>query len=133
MTLDASPTLHSTFQIVDYLTFYFKFDVQSLHSIHQIKLVDWDQDPRSMTLKNLYSRFFSKRKAQTVQQGLVERRWIRDIQAGLFVQELIEYINLWHRLPDIYLEADQVDSFGLVWKMEDSSGWKRIEGDFGKF
>jgi hypothetical protein len=49
------------------------------------------------------------------------------------VQELIEYINLWHRLPDIYLEADQVDSFGLVWKMEDSSGWKRIEGDFGKF
>jgi hypothetical protein len=23
--------------------------------------------------------------------------------------------------------------FGLVWEMEDSSGWKRIEGDFGKF
>jgi hypothetical protein len=22
---------------------------------------------------------------------------------------------------------------GLVWEMEDSSGWKRIEGDFGKF
>jgi hypothetical protein len=21
---------------------------------------------------------------------------------------------------------------GLVWEMEDSSGWKRIEGDFGK-
>jgi hypothetical protein len=23
--------------------------------------------------------------------------------------------------------------FGLVWEMEDSSGWKRIEGDFEKF
>jgi hypothetical protein len=23
--------------------------------------------------------------------------------------------------------------WGLVWEMEDSSGWKRIEGDFGKF
>jgi hypothetical protein len=22
---------------------------------------------------------------------------------------------------------------GLVWEMEESSGWKRIEGDFGKF
>jgi hypothetical protein len=22
---------------------------------------------------------------------------------------------------------------GLVWEMEDSSGWKRIEGDFEKF
>jgi hypothetical protein len=22
---------------------------------------------------------------------------------------------------------------GLVWEMENSSGWKRIEGDFGKF
>jgi hypothetical protein len=22
---------------------------------------------------------------------------------------------------------------GLVWEMKDSSGWKRIEGDFGKF
>jgi hypothetical protein len=22
---------------------------------------------------------------------------------------------------------------GLVWEMEDSSGWKRIEGDFRKF
>jgi hypothetical protein len=21
----------------------------------------------------------------------------------------------------------------VVWEMEDSSGWKRIEGDFGKF
>jgi hypothetical protein len=24
-------------------------------------------------------------------------------------------------------------SLGLVWEMEESSGWKRIEGDFGKF
>jgi hypothetical protein len=24
-------------------------------------------------------------------------------------------------------------ALGLVWEMEDSSGWKRIEGDFGKF
>jgi hypothetical protein len=23
--------------------------------------------------------------------------------------------------------------YGLVWEMEDSSGWKKIEGDFGKF
>jgi hypothetical protein len=25
------------------------------------------------------------------------------------------------------------DPCGLVWEMEDSSGWKRIERDFGKF
>jgi hypothetical protein len=24
-------------------------------------------------------------------------------------------------------------TLGLVWEMEDSSGWKRIEGDFEKF
>jgi hypothetical protein len=24
-------------------------------------------------------------------------------------------------------------TWGLVWEMEESSGWKRIEGDFGKF
>jgi hypothetical protein len=23
--------------------------------------------------------------------------------------------------------------YGLVWEMEDSSGWKKIERDFGKF
>jgi hypothetical protein len=28
---------------------------------------------------------------------------------------------------------DLFNSLGLVWEMEDSSGWKRIEGDFGKF
>jgi hypothetical protein len=27
----------------------------------------------------------------------------------------------------------QPTSLGLVWEMEDSSGWKRIEGDFEKF
>jgi hypothetical protein len=29
---------------------------------------------------------------------------------------------------------DQIcDELGLVLEMEESSGWKRIEGDFGKF
>jgi hypothetical protein len=38
-----------------------------------------------------------------------------------------------------YCIADRNESkwsislFSLVWEMEDSSGWKRIEGDFEKF
>jgi hypothetical protein len=31
------------------------------------------------------------------------------------------------------MEYTNYSSGGLVWEMEDSSGWKRIEGDFGKF
>jgi hypothetical protein len=34
-----------------------------------------------------------------------------------------------------YIHRERVcrHPFGLVWEMEESSGWKRIEGDFGKF
>jgi hypothetical protein len=28
---------------------------------------------------------------------------------------------------------ETIDHYGLVWEMEDSSGCKRIEGDFEKF
>jgi hypothetical protein len=30
-------------------------------------------------------------------------------------------------------ELGWIYPLGLVWEMEESSGWNRIEGDFGKF
>jgi hypothetical protein len=34
---------------------------------------------------------------------------------------------------DLYFPLNNLTPLGLVWEMEDSSGWKRIEGDFEKF
>jgi hypothetical protein len=40
-------------------------------------------------------------------------------------------MQLHHQSWIIYPES--LPYLGLVWEMENSSGWKRIEGDFGKF
>jgi hypothetical protein len=37
------------------------------------------------------------------------------------------------RNPEIAALEWWITALGLVWEMEESSGWKRIEGDFGKF
>jgi hypothetical protein len=37
------------------------------------------------------------------------------------------------KLNDIQIYRGPIEWCGLVWEMENSSGWKRIKGDFGKF
>ncbi|KAE8782027.1 hypothetical protein D1007_44776 [Hordeum vulgare] len=54
----------------------------------------------------------------TVQQALVNHRWVCDIRGGLSVQALAQYLQLWDLVVDIHLDESQQDA--IVWKFETS-------------
>jgi hypothetical protein len=43
-------------------------------------------------------------KWRTVQEALLNRRWISDIKGALTVEVLVEYIQLWDILSDVVLQ-----------------------------
>jgi hypothetical protein len=54
-----------------------------------------------------------RRKRCTVQQALVERSWISDIEGAPSALALWQYVQLWTRLRDVVLSPDQDR---LVWR-----------------
>jgi hypothetical protein len=45
-------------------------------------------------------------KWRTVQEALLNRRWISDIKGALFVGVLVEYIQLWDLLSEVVLKQE---------------------------
>jgi hypothetical protein len=45
-------------------------------------------------------------KQRTVQEALLNRRWISDIKGALFVGVLVEYIQLWDLLSEVVLQQE---------------------------
>jgi hypothetical protein len=58
-----------------------------------------------------------RRKTRTVADGLLTHNWARDIQGTIGIQEIGEYLLLWHQLEYVQL-TDQADT--LVWKWTNS-------------
>ena len=51
---------------------------------------------------------------RTIAEALVQKRWIRDIQGGLSVSALRDYIRLWHALNRVALSGEP-DRFRWKW------------------
>jgi hypothetical protein len=45
----------------------------------------------------------------TVAQGLERHRWVRDIQGGVSVQAMAQYLHLWDLLLTVHLQAEISD------------------------
>jgi hypothetical protein len=54
-----------------------------------------------------------RRKIRTVAEGLQANHWARDIQGTIDIQEIGQYLQLWHKLERITLTTEP-DT--LVWK-----------------
>ncbi|XP_072146649.1 uncharacterized protein [Setaria viridis] len=58
------------------------------------------------------------RNSRTVSQALLNRRWTQDIRGGRTVQGLVEYIDLWERMPEIILDQGREDTFRWRWTVD---------------
>lgn len=58
------------------------------------------------------------RKARSVADGLLEKRWIRDIAGRLTVTAISQYVHLWHAVSDVQLQQDAMDI--VMWRWEGS-------------
>jgi hypothetical protein len=54
------------------------------------------------------------RKKRTVEEGLLNDQWIRDIQGSLSAHALAKYVSLWSRLQGFQLHQEITDKF--IWK-----------------
>ena len=52
----------------------------------------------------------ARAKRRTVQDALVDNRWISDIKGALAVNVLIEYLRLWDSLSGFELQAEVDDT-----------------------
>lgn len=64
---------------------------------------------------------------RTVADGLQANRWARDIQGTIGIQEIGEYLQLWHMIEQTTLSAKQNR---LIWKWSspESVGHRLVSG-----
>jgi hypothetical protein len=68
-----------------------------------------------------------------------KHKWGNNIsnRAKFMINSPEVHFNITRWYPEVGLKNNYILSYknhlGLVWEMEESSGWKRIEGDFRKF
>jgi len=55
-----------------------------------------------------------RRKKRTVQEALVNHAWVSDIQGGLPVGVLIDYLRLWDILSNFHLQPEMEDKH--IWR-----------------
>jgi hypothetical protein len=60
----------------------------------------------------------------TVAQGLERHRWVRDIQGGVSVQAMAQYLHLWDLLLTVHLQAKISDE--LIWRLTEDDVWRDI-------
>ena len=59
---------------------------------------------------HLFGAMAARAKRRTVQDALVDNRWISDIKGALTVNVLIEYLRLWDSLSGFELQAEVDDT-----------------------
>ncbi|KAM0910526.1 hypothetical protein ACQ4PT_014089 [Festuca glaucescens] len=57
-------------------------------------------------------------RSRTVQQGLRDNAWVRDIGGVLTVDAVVQYLRLWHLIQSVHVRADTPDVFS--WKFSAS-------------
>ena len=55
---------------------------------------------------------------RSVQEALVDRKWVTDTRGALSIVALVEYLELWEMLDDVQLQQDMLDQH--TWRLSSS-------------